>query len=188
MTHCTCADECSVCHNLTRTKSGVCSSCQEAARQHVNPLVGEDIRVLGWLGTKRREIARLVGVAYKTVCSHLRQAKCQDCDANKPDNGKALCFSCARKAKRTRDRWLDKSGYVRVYRPGHIQASKRGDMFEHRMVMADHLGRALFPNENVHHKDGNRQNNAIENLELWRTSQPAGQRVSDLSAQSQSYS
>jgi hypothetical protein len=41
------------------------------------------------------------------------------------------------------------------------------------------IGRPLFTHENVHHRNGNRSDNRLENLELWSSSQPPGQRVED---------
>lgn len=70
--------------------------------------------------------------------------------------------------------------YKRVKAPaGHPNASQDGTIFEHRLVMSQFLNRPLLDNENVHHINGDRKDNRIENLELWTTAQPAGQRVTD---------
>ena len=56
--------------------------------------------------------------------------------------------------------YIDKRGYR------WIRRTDGKDVREHRQVMEDSLGRALEPWEIVHHKDGNRLNNALENLEV----------------------
>lgn len=67
-----------------------------------------------------------------------------------------------------------KDGYLRTVGPdGKSQGI-------HRLVMQARIGRGLLPDENVHHRNGNRADNRPRNLELWVTAQPAGKRPQDL--------
>ena len=71
-------------------------------------------------------------------------------------------------------KYADRKGYIHVLIPG------AGDYaLEHRVVMEQFLGRPLLPQESVHHINGVRDDNRIENLELWSSSHPSGQRVED---------
>ena len=61
---------------------------------------------------------------------------------------------------------VKKGDYLYAVVPDHPNATKHGYVLEHRVVMENYLGRLLTKGEVVHHLDGNKHNNQIENLEL----------------------
>lgn len=66
-------------------------------------------------------------------------------------------------------RTIDRHGYVLAYYPNHPRARMGRYVFEHRLVMEKHLGRYLTHTEVVHHKNGVKADNRLENLELFDT-------------------
>lgn len=76
--------------------------------------------------------------------------------------------------ERVGERMTTSHGYIRVWVGDTYTLSNHtycGSIFEHTFVMEQHLGRALKRDEVVHHIDGNKQNNSIENLDVMTVDQ-----------------
>lgn len=63
--------------------------------------------------------------------------------------------------------YKNKNGYILIYKPEHPSLHKNNTyVFKHRLVMEKHLGRYLEPWEVIHHQNGIKNDNRLENLEL----------------------
>lgn len=118
----------------------------------------EELRQWAREGVAVSEMARRIGATRRTVARFLRIHEMERTPFVQIGS--------------THPRWkggrmLDKSGYVLVYRPGHHEANRHGQVREHRVVMEQKLGRPLQRGEVVHHIDGNRANNHPDNLEVY---------------------
>lgn len=112
-----------------------------------------------------------------------RECSVKGCD--RPHWAKGYCLPHWQRNKKHGHPQTDKPIQERInegftYKDGYkVKKIDGKQVGEHRLLMEEKLGRSLFPDEEVHHKNGVKDDNDPDNLELWTTSHPSGQRVSD---------
>ncbi|MBA7643217.1 hypothetical protein ES703_50936 [subsurface metagenome] len=106
-------------------------------------------------------------------CGHTRSCGCLQKEINKRKLG-------PKNPSWKGGRHLAKDGYIYLRMPDHPHARGNGYVREHVYVMSKHLGRPLRKGEIVHHKNGVRSDNRIENLELRTKTHPKGQSVKEM--------
>lgn len=104
------------------------------------------------------EIAAQTGVSTATIERRMRRLGLRSKHGHGSPNEK----NCFWRGGRS----LDCDGYVLVKCPDHPYADNRGYVREHRLVMERMLGRYLLPTEIVHHRNGQKADNAPDNLEV----------------------
>ena len=85
---------------------------------------------------------------------------------------------CSGLSKRKRS--ISTGGYITLRMPEHPNAMRNGRIYEHQLIMSNKLKRPLQKQETIHHKNGIRSDNRIQNLELWSNHHPRGQKIEDL--------
>lgn len=126
------------------------------------------------------------GMRVKVQCGHCRHVRnIHAASIRHADSG--FCKSCSNLGERANN-WrggrVMRGGYVEVrISPDHPFYNEmvlaNGYVREHRLVMAEHLGRPLHKDEVVHHKNGNKTDNRIENLELYVSFQEHGKKLQE---------
>lgn len=110
-------------------------------------------------GKTVRDTSRILEINRETLRYYLKKDKIKSVF-------KQGCRPCDFISKHFKNKTFNGKGYILIKCRNHPNTTKQGYIQEHRLVMEKHIGRYLTKDEDVHHINGNKQDNRIENLEL----------------------
>lgn len=192
---CECGHESNIMHyNLINNKSRNCKKCKPISKTFgINPSNKLNINTI-----KNEKFGSLNVIAESNpqkISGQFRRFILCKCDCGNEKNinlqhlisGHTKSCGCEfyRKdehgfVKNRRKRYKTGSGYIKIYMPNHANSDRNGYVLEHIYVMSQNLQRPIKKGETIHHKNGIRDSNNMENLELWTHTHPYGQRVVDM--------
>lgn len=170
---------CQNCLSIFKNSGNTCGKCNQKKRH-------DNSRKLTCSNCHRTGL--IISDMNNLLCTKCHRHKEESLDPAKAQRRKDINLISHRKKKgkdlnaprrKSTGEWKNSQGYVIIYKKDHPNAFVSGCLPKHVFVMSEHIGRPLKKGENVHHINGIRDDNRIENLELWRRGQCTGQRLKE---------
>ena len=170
---------CNLCHKVFNGVGKTCRKCYANGRN-------EKTRSIQCSSCKRSGL--IIRNHPLSLCIKCNRQRLESEDPSRADNRREYLMKYSRVKRGTdpdapkkvnKEKWKSEAGYIQIYKPQNPNSNRSGCVFEHTFVMSENLGRPLKKNESVHHKNGIRDDNRLENLELWHRGQPGGQRLNE---------
>lgn len=137
---------------------GYLGKCKECAKKDSRPHNG-----------RYKRICVICGKKFNTTLSEIKRGGAKNCSRKCYYIYLRRTIKKGTKSPSWKGGKIKNGGYIAVYNPKHPRSNCSGYVFEHLLVMEKYLGRIIKKEENVHHINGIKDDNRIDNLILFPT-------------------